>query len=319
MKPIVSLLSFAALYAAADHAAARVPVVAAGGADRTVLEALASAAARGWVDPIVTGDAAEIAALATEFGIDLTPFRILATDDPAGAAVAEIRAGRAALLMKGQIATPGLMKAVLSRETGLRTRRVIAQVVLMELPRDDRRFLLTDTGITLAPTFEQKRDLLDSLVDVARRLADPASPAAPPRVAIMAATEKANEALPDTVDAAELQRLNETNAITGCVVQGPLSFDLAYASDAGDKKKLQGSVIGAADAMLFPNLTAANLTVKGIMYTADCRFGGLLVGTTAPVVFMSRADSTTTRLNSLAYTLQYLRGRDTSSATNGAI
>lgn len=304
----MSLLSFAALYAAADQAAARVPVVAAGGADRTVLEALAAAAARGWVDPIVTGDVAEITTVATELGIDLTPFRIVPSDEPAGAAVAEIRAGRAALLMKGQIATPSLMKAVLSRETGLRTQRVIAQVVLMELPRDDRRFLLTDTGISIAPTFEQKRDLLESLVDVARRLADPASPAAPPRVAIMAATEKANDALPDTLDAAELQRLNETGSITGCVVQGPLSFDLAYASDAGDKKKLEGSVIGAADAMLFPNLTAANLTVKGIMYTADCRFGGLLVGTTAPVVFMSRADTTATRLNSLAYTLQYLRG-----------
>jgi phosphotransacetylase len=122
----------------------------------------------------------------------------------------------------------------------------------------------------------------------------------------MSATEKATDALPDSLDAAELQRRHEAGEIAGCIVQGPLSFDLAYAQDAGDKKRLAGSVIGAADAMLFPNLLAANLTVKAIMYTAECRFGGLLVGTSAPVVFMSRADSTQTRLNSLAFTLRWL-------------
>ena len=94
----------------------------------------------------------------------------------------------------------------------------------------------------------------------------------------------------------------------GCLVQGPLSFDLAYAADAGAKKKIEGGVVGAADAMLFPDLLSANLTVKAIMYTADCRFGGVLCGTACPVVFMSRADTTATRLNSLALTLRMLAG-----------
>ncbi|MDZ4683801.1 MAG: phosphate acyltransferase [Planctomycetaceae bacterium] len=85
-----------------------------------------------------------------------------------------------------------------------------------------------------------------------------------------------------------------------------VAFDLAYASDAGEKKRLSGSVVGAADALLFPNLLAANLTVKAMMYAADCRFGGVLIGTTHPVVFMSRADTAATRLNSLAFTLRWL-------------
>ena len=88
-----------------------------------------------------------------------------------------------------------------------------------------------------------------------------------------------------------------------CKARGPLSFDLAYADEAGQKKKIEGDVVGAADVLVFPNLLSANLTVKAIMYTADCRFGGLLCGTAAPVVFMSRADSTATRMNSLALTL----------------
>jgi phosphate butyryltransferase len=301
----VALLDFDALFRHADLAAARVPVVAAGGADRTVLEALSAAERRGWIAPILTGTEAEIRSLAAELEIDLAGFRVVDSDDPAATAVAEIRAGRAQLLMKGQIATPALMKAVLARETGLRTDRVIGQVVLMELPRDDRRFLLADTGITIQPTLEQKLDLLRSLADLAAALRDAADDG-PPRIAVMSATEKATEAMPDTLEAAELQRRQEAGEMTGCIVQGPLSFDLAYAQDAGDKKRLAGSVIGSADAMLFPNLLAANLTVKAIMYTADCRFGGLLVGTSAPVVFMSRADSTDTRIHSLAFTLRYL-------------
>ena len=163
-------MSFDELYAAADRDAANVAVVAAGGADRTVLEALSSAHKRGWVIPILTGSESEIRSLAGDLEIDLAGFRIIGSTDPAGAAVAEVRAGRAALLMKGQIATPALMKAVLARDTGLRTERVVGQVVLMEVSRDDRRFLLADTGVTIAPTLAQKADLLQSLAEVAREL-----------------------------------------------------------------------------------------------------------------------------------------------------
>jgi len=300
------LLSFDDLYAAADRAAARIPVVAAGGADRTVLEALSEAHRRGWVSPIVTGIESEIRTVAEAAAVDLAPFRIVPGADPALTAVAEVTAGRAALLMKGQIATPSLMKAVLSRETGLRTSHVIGQVVMMEIPRDNRRFLLADTGITIQPTFDQKLDLLRGMVEVAQGLWRADAGPAIPKVAVMSATEKATEAMPDTLEAAELQRRNAAGEIAGCVVEGPLSFDLAYASDAGEKKRLSGSVVGAADALLFPNLLAANLTVKAMMYAADCRFGGVLIGTTHPVVFMSRADTAATRLNSLAFTLRWL-------------
>ena len=122
----------------------------------------------------------------------------------------------------------------------------------------------------------------------------------------MAATETIKPSMPETVEAAELVQRNGQGPLAHCVIEGPLSFDLAYAADAGAKKRVEGSVIGAADIMLFPNLLSANLTVKAIMYTADCKFGGILRGTAAPVVFMSRADTTDTRLNSLALTLRFL-------------
>lgn len=304
------IAGFEELFRSADARRSQVGVVAAGGDDRTVLEALSQATRRRWIKPIVTGCEAEIRKLADELRIDISGFRIVDSDEPAKAAVAEIHAGRAALLMKGQIATPALMKAVLHRDTGLRTDRVIGQIVLLEVPRHDRRLLMTDTGITIQPTLEQKADLLRSLIETARLLKDAQTPAdAVPRVAVMSATEKPTESIPDTLEAAELQRRGEAGEFPGGIVQGPLSFDLAYAPDAGEKKKIGGGVVGEADAMLFPNLLAANLTVKAIMYTAECRFGGYLCGTSAPVVFMSRADTTATRLNSLALTLQMLHAR----------
>lgn len=304
----MSLLGLSSLYQLADQLSSPLPVVAAGGADRTVLEALSIAQRRGWIEPILTGSKAEMESLAEDLDLDLEDFRLIDTTEPAVAAVAEVRSGRAKMLMKGQISTPELMKAVLSREAGLRTNRCICQVVLMDIPRDSRRFLLSDTGITPQPTLEQKADILRSLVDVAVALKSGTSTELP-RIAVMSATEKPTESMPDTLEAEELARRNREDEAKDCIVQGPLSFDLAYATDAAEKKRIEGSVVGAADGMLFPNLLSANLTVKAIMYTADCRFGGVLCGAACPVVFMSRADSTETRLNSLALTLRMLTAK----------
>ena len=210
-------------------------------------------------------------------------------------------AGNARALMKGQIATPALMEAVLDPAIGLRTGRVVCQVVLMEIPRDDRRFLLADTGICVTPSLKTRIDILLGAVEVAHALGT-----SKPKVALMAATETVKDSMPETVEAAELTRRNQQGEFGDCSIAGPLSFDLAYAAEAGARKRIEGAVVGAADVMIFPNLLSANLTVKAIMYTADCRFGGVLKGTSAPVVFMSRADDVATRLNSLAMTLRIL-------------
>jgi phosphotransacetylase len=112
--------------------------------------------------------------------------------------------------------------------------------------------------------------------------------------------------MPETLDAAELARDHERQGSGDALIQGPLTFDLAYAPDAGAKKRISGPVVGGADIMVFPDLLSANLTVKAIMYTAGCSYGGILKGTSAPVVFMSRADDVETRLNSLALALAVL-------------
>jgi phosphate butyryltransferase len=294
---------FDRLFRDADARSEPVAVAAAGGDDATVIEALRIATDRGWVRPILVGPEERTRALAASRGIALDGFTIAHAegDATAPAAVALVRSGKARALMKGQIATPALMAAVLDPQSGLRSGRTICQVVLMEIPRDDRRFLLADTGISVKPNLRKRVDILRGAVDVAHALGS-----ARPKVALMAATETVKLDMPETVEADELTRRNRQGELDDCVIEGPLSFDLAYAADAGAKKRVEGSVVGAADVLIFPNLLSANLTVKAIMYTADCRFGGVLRGTTAPVVFMSRADTTETRLNSLALTLRVI-------------
>jgi phosphate butyryltransferase len=300
------LPTFEHLHALADDSRAPVRIVAIGGEEPTVLEALSAARFRGWVEPVLTGNEAEIRRVARAAGIEVDGIRIVDTDAPAPAAVEEIRGGRAEVLMKGRVATPDLMRAVLDRDTGLRTGRTICQVVLLELPRIDRRFLLADTGVTVRPTIEQRGEIVESTIAIARKLGVDR-----PRIALMAATEKPTDALPDSVEAAELARRHrEEGAFAGAVVEGPLSFDLAFTPEAGARKGLAGEVVGAADATVFPDLTSGNLVVKALMSLADCRFGGLLAGVACPVVFMSRADSTETRLNSLAYALATRGGFD---------
>jgi phosphotransacetylase len=293
----MGLRGFTELFDAVHQQRPAVPLVAAGAADETVLKALRKAADWGWVRPLLTGLKTEIVRVAEENGVSLRDFEILDTRETAVAAVGAIRAQRAHSLLKGQLPTPELMRAVLDPQQGLRTSRTICQVVLMEIPRDQRRFLLADTGICIAPTREQKLEILQGALDVAHALG-----ADLPRVAVMAASEKVDERMPETLMAAELAELAVKSNLR-CVVRGPLSFDLAYAAEPAEKKRLEGEVLGVADIMLFPNLTAANLVVKAVMYTADCRFGGVLCGAACPVVFMSRADTVETRLHSLALAL----------------
>ena len=294
---------FKRLYHDADRRTVPATVAVAGGDDPTVLEAMRIACDCGWIQPILVGpeprirDSPRPARSISTASRSATPRATRSPRRPWRWS----RAGDARALMKGQIATPALMKAVLDHETGLRTGRVVCQVVLMEIPRDRRRFLLADTGISVQPSLDERIDILRSTVEVAGALWETT-----PKVALMAATETVKPSMPETVEAAELVRRNQQGELADCLIEGPLSFDLAYAADAGAKKRIEGSVVGAADIMLFPNLLSANLTVKAIMYTADCKFGGVLRGTSAPVVFMSRADTTETRLNSLALTLRIL-------------
>ncbi|TWT71043.1 phosphate acyltransferase [Crateriforma conspicua] len=289
----MGLPSFDTLLQQMDHERPEHRVVAVGADDATVLQALHTAKHRRWVRPVVVGDQPEIQRLSESLDINLADWDVIHSDNPAVDAVRAIVDGRGDFLMKGRVSTPDLLKAVLDRHAGLRTGETVCQIVLMEIPRDDRRFLLTDTGITIQPDPQQAESIFRQVVRVAHGLG-----AQQPVVATMAATEKSNAAMPETALATTLAgRLSNTAAAD---IVGPCSFDLAYSQESAKRKSVDDGTMGSADVMLFPNLLSANLTVKAIMYTSDCRFGGMLSGVACPVVFMSRSDDVPTRIRSLA-------------------
>lgn len=204
-------------------------------------------------------------------------------------AAAAVRRGEADLLIKGMVDTKDFMAAVLDKEQGLRSGRLISHVAVLEVR--GRLRLVTDSGICLAPTFEDKIEIIRNALPLAHRLG-----MRPARVAVLAAVEKVNPKMPETVEAAELAKLD----LPGCVIQGPLAVDNAISAEAARIKGVTGPVAGQADILLVPSVLVGNIFCKGIMYCADCRFGGIVAGTTRPVAFLSRADTAATKLNTIA-------------------
>jgi len=208
--------------------------------------------------------------------------------DAVSAAVA-VRDDEAQVLMKGSVDTPSFMKAVLAKEHDFRTGRLISHVFVSE--SRGRLLISTDCGICIAPTREEKVDLIKNTIPVANRLG-----IAVPKVAVLASIEKVSPKLPITVEAAELAEMD----IPGCEVQGPLALDLAVSPEAADTKGMPGSVAGHADVLLLPNIETGNIFAKSLMYFADVKCGGVVAGTKRPVTFSSRSDTAETKLHTIA-------------------
>ena len=209
--------------------------------------------------------------------------------DDANAAAVAVRDGKADVFMKGSVDTPSFMKAVLDKDNDFRTGRLINHVFVFE--GFGRLMLLTDAGICIAPTLDDKADIIRNIVPVAQRLGIET-----PKVAVLAAIEKVNPKMQTTVDAAELSKMD----LPGCHVQGPLALDLAISPAAAETKGVPGPVAGHADILLMPNVETGNILAKAIMYMTASPSGGVVSGTKRPVTFSSRSDSADTKLHTIA-------------------
>jgi phosphate butyryltransferase len=220
-----------------------------------------------------------------------------APDPPAAlaACLTAVRQGSAAVLMKGSIDTGAMMKGVLDGASGIRTGRLMSDVFVFEYPRAGRLLMITDGGLTIAPTLAEKADLIRNAVMVARALGNPT-----PKVAVLSATEKVTRAMPSTLDAAELAAMNTRGEITGCVVDGPFALDNAVDIDAAKEKGITSPIAGNADILLLPTIEAANALAKSTTYFADFRLAHVVVGATIPVLIPSRADKSDAKLLSIA-------------------
>jgi len=273
-------------------------VAVAGAQDGEVLEAVKLCRENQIADAVLVGDSPRINALALEHKIDLTGYEVIHEpniDEAVKRAVLLVHTGKADMVMKGAVQTPVVLKAVLDKNIGLRTGRVLSHVAVFESPGYDRLMLMTDAGMNIMPTFEQKVDMVNNAVSVAKALN-----ISKPKVAAIAGLELVNPDMPSTVDAALLAKMGERGQIRDCIIDGPLSLDLALSKESARAKGVSGPVAGEADILLLANIDAANVLYKALVFLGGAKITGLVVGAKAPVILTSRADSHDAKLVSVA-------------------
>lgn len=267
--------------------------------DSAVLEAVRAAKDRKIADAILVGDEDKINAVAKEINIDISDFEIIDVKDDVEAsltAVKLVRDGVADMYMKGLINTKDFLKSVLNKECGLRTGNPLSHVCVFDVKGIDHLLFLTDVAFIPYPTLEDKANIINNTLEITK-----ACGVENPKVAPLAAVEVVNPKMPVTVEAAELTQMNKDGKITGCIVDGPLSLDLAIDPEAAKHKGATDRAIqGDADVLLFPDIHAGNLVYKAMVHTADAVNGNLLTGTKAPVILTSRSDTFEVKVNSLA-------------------
>ena len=275
-----------------------VPIAVAHPCDDLSLGAAIEMAKAGLVVPILVGPEAKIRAVAVTAGLDIFAYRIV--DVPhshaaAAAAVALVRSGEAALLMKGSLHTDELMHEVVAHDTGLRTERRLSHVYVMDVPSYPRPLLITDAALNIAPSLEEKRDIIQNAIDLAHVMGTEL-----PKVAILAAVETVNPLMRSTVEAAALCKMADRGQITGALLDGPLAFDNAVSPAAAKQKGIVSPVAGQADILVVPDLEAGNMLAKQLSFLAGADAAGVVVGARVPIILTSRADSERTRIASCA-------------------
>ena len=273
-----------------------VPTAVAHPCEASALAGAIEAGEKKLITPILVGPAAKIRAVASDAKIALGPVRIvdaIHSHESAAKAVALVRSGEAELLMKGSLHTDELLGAVVARETGLRTGRRISHVFIMDVPTYHKVLIVTDAAINIAPALDDKVDICQNAIDLAKALGLDT-----PKVAILAAVETVNSKMPSTIDAACLCKMADRGQITGALLDGPLAFDNAISKEAARIKGIASEVAGDPDILLVPDLEAGNILAKQLSFLANADSAGLVLGARVPIILTSRADSVQSRIAS---------------------
>lgn len=266
--------------------------------DTVVLEAVKTAHNLGIANAILVGNKEEIEKAAKEVNLDLNEFEIIDIEDSQLAcekAVDLISEGKAQLVMKGLVDTSVILKAVLRKEANLRTGRVLSHVAVFDIERYHKLLFITDAAMNIAPEVEQKKQIIENTVEVAHSLG-----IENPKVAVICAKEKVSDKMIATIDAEELEEMNKSGKIKGCIVGGPFALDNAISMEASHHKGIVHEVAGDADILLMPDIEAGNILYKALTYFAGAENAGIIVGAKVPIILTSRADSDAAKLNSIA-------------------
>ncbi|SHF28425.1 phosphate butyryltransferase [Desulforamulus putei DSM 12395] len=265
--------------------------------DKRVLLALKKAMQHGFVEPVLVGPRSEIERVAWDVGFNLNDVEIYQADGLAAPdlAVKLVSSGRCQVLMKGLVNSSTFLKAVLNRDWGLRTDKILSHVAVFQINGYDRLIFMSDAGLNIAPDIEQKKQICQNTVDFCHSLG-----LTLPKVALLSANEQVSPKMPVTIEAQHLAQMAKKGEITGAIVDGPLALDIAVNENSAKSKGIKSLVAGHADILLVPDIEAGNLLAKSIMYFAGGLMAGLVLGASAPIVMPSRADTPEGKLMSLA-------------------
>ncbi len=274
-------------------------LVVAAAQDEDVLGAICKAAEENLIVPILVGDKKEILRIAERDHLKLDHYEIFDIVDLTEAAKFSVKLvsdGKGDFLMKGLIDTAILLKAVLDKEIGLRTDRLLSHVMIYEVPHYHKLIYLTDGGMNIEPTYAEKVKITENAIDVCRAMGNEIV-----KVACIAAKEKVNEKMPTTVDARKLQDLGRSGAFgTDVIIEGPLALDLAVSKESAAIKKFESEIAGDVDILMVPTIEGGNGIGKTLTYLAGAESAGIIMGAKVPVVLVSRADSYEAKLYSIA-------------------
>ena len=273
------------------------------------IEATITAQRMGLIEPIMVGPKRRIESIAADKGLDIGRMEFVDSgDDPNAAARASVKLcqdDRANLIMKGSLHTEELLAVVVGKDSGLRTERRVSHTFVFDLPDHSQPILMADCVVNINPNLMDKRDITQNAIDLAHTLGIER-----PYVGILSALETINPAIPGTIDAAVLSKMAERGQITGGVVEGPLSFDVAISLEAAQIKGVDLQNKGRPNILIMPNLEAGNMLYKQLVYLAHAECAGIVLGTRVPIVVTSRADSAESRVASCALAVLHA-GRET--------
>ena len=256
------------------------------------------AAKAGLIAPLLVGPKEQIGKVAAKAKVDVSPYEVVAAADAeesASVAANLAGSGKAGALMKGSLHTDRYMHAVLHRENGLRTNRLLSHCMLIATPAYSRPIIVSDAAVNIAPDLDQKRDIVQNAILLARAIG-----ISKPKVAILAAVETVNSKMQATLDAAALAKMADRRQIVGGIVDGPLDLDIAVDKEAARIKGVETPVAGEADILVAPNIEAGNMMYKELTFMAEAQAAGLVMGARVPVILSSRADTPQARLFSCA-------------------
>lgn len=267
-------------------------------ADKHTLEAVVKANLDGIIEPVLIGDVDKIAAILEEMGVNPGAFEIIpAADEEESAQIAcdLVNAGKASAIMKGLMETSTIMRAVLKKENNLRASGLLSAVSLLEIQGYHKLLLTTDPGLNMYPDVDAKQKIIENAVSLMRGLGVEC-----PKVAVLAAVEVVNPKMQATLDAAELKRRNQEGLIQNCIVDGPLSFDIAMSEKAAKIKKLDSPVAGDPDVIVYPNIDVGNIAGKALVYTGGAKSAAIMVGARVPIINTSRSLSVEGKCRAIA-------------------